>query len=287
MDVRFTAEGAFLPEIGLWLDASELRAANWISNGHTLDTAPLQFERPIEWSGARLTALPAGYSPGAAQLLIEHGNQRLLYTGAVKLSPPICGEPAQAVACDHLIVESTYGLPIFHFLTRERAAERIISFAKECFAEDVIPVFSSEPLGRGAEIVWTLRQAGLPVLVHQAIVPNLGTYAEAGYRSDGWEPYESLPQPATALVLTPGARRKLPPGRRTRVALVSGWAAVSSTRTRAGAEYLIPYSGHADFEELFQLVERSGARRVDVVGGYAKAFARILRHRGWDAHAAG
>ena len=60
---------------------------------------------------------------------------------------------------------------------------------------------------------------------------------------------------------------------------------LDNARARSGAEELIPYSDHADFGELLQLVERSKAKRVDVVHGYTEAFARILQGRGIDAHA--
>jgi putative mRNA 3-end processing factor len=48
---------------------------------------------------------------------------------------------------------------------------------------------------------------------------------------------------------------------------------------------LIPYSDHADFDELLALVEQSGATEVDVVHGYTEAFASILSQRGVIARA--
>jgi hypothetical protein len=70
-----------------------------------------------------------------------------------------------------------------------------------------------------------------------------------------------------------------------RVAYVSGWALLDHSRARTGADELIPYSDHGDFSELIEIVERSGARRVDVVHGYTDAFAHVLRKRGIDANA--
>jgi Cft2 family RNA processing exonuclease len=74
-------------------------------------------------------------------------------------------------------------------------------------------------------------------------------------------------------------------GKNIRIAYVSGWAALDNARTRVGAEALIPYSDHADFDELLKLVDRSGAREVDVVHGYTEPFARLLRERGLNARA--
>ncbi len=74
-------------------------------------------------------------------------------------------------------------------------------------------------------------------------------------------------------------------GKAIRVAYVSGWAALDNARTRSGAEELIPYSDHADFDELLSLVTHSGAKQIDVVHGYTEPLAHILRTRGYSAAA--
>jgi Cft2 family RNA processing exonuclease len=89
-----------------------------------------------------------------------------------------------------------------------------------------------------------------------------------------------------ALVVTPDFRNYLEAsGKNIRIAYVSGWAALDNARARAGAEVLIPYSDHADFDELLSIVDQTGAREVDVIHGYTEPFARILRLRGIDATA--
>ncbi|MCS7025941.1 MAG: MBL fold metallo-hydrolase [Bryobacteraceae bacterium] len=317
MIVEATPNGICLPEIGLWLDAREPSPACWISHAHrdharsahglvvatsaTLSLyqarvngelgggnqmLALNYGECLEWRGARLTALPAGHIVGAAQLLVEYGGERLLYTGDIKLRAPLCGTQSVVVPCDQLIVESTFGLPIYHFIEREEARQRIAAFAQECLVEQATPVFLGYALGRGQEIVYALRQAGIPVAVHGAIARFLPFYAEQGFDAAGWEPYEKGSHRGRALVLAPGMRKFLEAsGKDYRIAYVSGWAAVSNARARVGAECLIPYSDHADFEELIQLVTQSGARRVHVVHGYVSAFARILRQRGIEAEA--
>jgi Cft2 family RNA processing exonuclease len=250
------------------------------------DTLPLEFGESIDWRGARLTALPAGHILGAAQLLVEYGGERLVYTGDIKLRPPLCGETAQLQACDRLIVESTFGLPIYRLLTREEGAERIVSFARTCLDEGATPAFIGYALGRGQEIAHVLTQAGIATAVHGAIAKFIPVYEDYGYRFPGWEPYEAKTISGKALVLVPthgnvlGASRK-----NVRMAYVSGWAALDNARTRSGAEELIPYSDHADFDELLTLVEQSGARQIDAVHGYTEPFAHILQTRGYQASA--
>jgi len=225
---------------------------------------------------------------GAAQLLIEHGGERLVYSGDIKLRAPLCGVAAGIAPCDRLIIECTFGLPIYHFLERDDAAARIEAFARECLDEGVTPIFYGYALGRGQEIVHVLCRAGIPVAVHGAVARFIPLYEQAGYGFDGWQPYDAKQTRGKALVLTPSMGRIVEArGKNFRVAYVSGWAALANARAKAGAEELIPYSDHGDFSELVAMIERSGARRVDLVHGYTGAFAHILRQRGIDAHAAG
>ena len=318
MQVEFRETGIFLPGIDLWLDNTEPCAATWISHGHsdhargchgtvigtstTLriyrmrlwlaegqnepDQLPLDFGATIEWQGARLTSYPAGHILGAAQLLIEYGGERLVYTGDIKLRAPLCGEKTEIIACDRLIIESTFGLPIYRLLPREEAIRRITDFAHRSLAEGITPAFIGYPLGRGQEIVQVLCQAGIPTAVHGAIAKFIPVYEDHGYTFPGWEPYEAKATHGKALVVVPTHGSLLEAtGKNVRLAYVSGWAALDNARNRSGAEELIPYSDHGDFDELLEMVTGSGTKHTDVVHGYTVPFSRILQSRGMSAAA--
>jgi Cft2 family RNA processing exonuclease len=317
MRVEFTSKGIWLPDPDLWLDPAEGVGAAWLSHAHsdhargahglafgtpvTLEVYRMRWEnvlrpenrlRPVEYRetlehhGARLTAFPASHILGAAQALIELGGERLVYTGDLKLRPPLCGAHTEAPHCDRLIIESTFGLPIYRFLNREEASSRIAAFARECLAEDSIPAFLGYPLGRGQEVAHVLCEAGIPCAVHGSVARHIPVYEREGYSFKGWQPYDGRNTAGKALVVTPGFRKVLQAsGKNIRIAYVSGWAGLDNARGRTGAEALIPYSDHGDFEELLAIVERSGARQVDVVHGYAEPFAQILQARGIEAHA--
>lgn len=317
MLVDFTPQGIYLPELDLWLDGTSHVAVTWMSHGHSdhawgyhervigtpqtlaayairwsgggaglTQFQPVQFGEPFSYNGARLTAYPASHILGASQLLIELRGERLVYTGDIKLRPPLCGETTVPVPCDRLIIESTFGLPVYRTLSREEARDRIVAFARECLADGVSPIFQGYALGRGQEIAHVLCQAGIPTSVHGAIAKFIPLYEENGYGFPGWTPYDSRDTKGKALVVVPSFRATLEAsGRAVRVAYVSGWACLDNARARSGAEELIPYSDHADFYELLELVERTGAREVDVVHGYTLPFARILEQRGLVARA--
>ncbi|MEO8125944.1 MAG: MBL fold metallo-hydrolase RNA specificity domain-containing protein [Bryobacteraceae bacterium] len=317
MQIDFTAQGIHLPEIDLWLDAQQTCANSWISHGHSdhargmhcrvigtsatlriyrlrwpadndtpQELQSLDYGQSMDFHGARLTAYPASHIVGAAQLLVEWRGERIVYTGDIKLRPPICGSSTEVIPCHRLIIESTFGLPIYRFLGREEACQRIASFAAASLAEGSTPVFIGYPLGRGQEIVFALCQAGIPVAVHGSIARMIPVYEAAGYAFPGWVPYAAKDTAGKALVVVPNFRATLEAsGRNTRSAYVSGWAALDNARARAGAEELIPYSDHADFDELLAIVQQSGATEVAVVHGYTEAFANILNARGVRASA--
>lgn len=322
MKLEFQENGIFLPEIDLWLDSTLPQRATWISHGHSdhargchekvIGTSttlrlyrmrlvlgpddcepfalPIEFGESIEWNGAQLTAYPAGHILGAAQLRVVYKGERLVYTGDVKLRPPVAGHTAVIVPCERLIIESTFGLPIYRLISHEEARERILRFARECLAENAIPVFVGYALGRGQEIVNILCEAGIRTAVHGAIARFIPVYEEAGYHFPGWEPYDAREIAGKALVIVPSHGNVLQArGRNVRIAYVSGWAALSNARARSGAEELIPYSDHSDFDELLEMISASGARRIELVHGYTEPFSRILLRRGFDArpHLAG
>jgi Cft2 family RNA processing exonuclease len=315
--IEWHAEGIYLRALDLWLDPQTTKPAAWISHAHAdharglhgtvlATNATLALYRmrwpaqpdvpqqlhtlkagePVAFRGARLTAYPAAHIRGAAQLLVEFAGERLVYTGDVKLRTPLSGAATEMPECDTLIIESTFGLPIYRFLEREQARERIVAFAKRCLAQRETPVFLGYALGRGQEIAHVLGEAGIPTVLHGAIARFAPLYEEWGTRIQGWRPYERGQTKDRAVVWLPGRVSQLDL-RSARVAAVSGWAALHNARARYDAEELIPYSDHADFGELEELVRRSRARRVYTVHGYAAPLARLLTERlGVDARAA-
>ena len=59
----------------------------------------------------KLTFIPAGHMLGSAQILMEYGGIKYLYTGDYKLQPDVTCEPIAWVTADVLITESTFADP--------------------------------------------------------------------------------------------------------------------------------------------------------------------------------
>jgi len=296
MDVRFLSHGIFLPQLDLWLDPIEDCANAWISHGHsdhargchgrvfatpdtlriyrtrlpenTPDAQPVEYGVPWNLGSARLTAYPASHIVGAAQLLVEFEGERLLYTGDIKLRPPLCGPETQMVACDRLIIESTFGLPI---IASSRAKQRVIAWppslgkrwnwavsrpssdihwdgarrSSTFFARRAFPRQSMVPsraISRSMKLPDTPSTDGRPIKVAMSAVKRWLRCRRSA----------TFSKPAASVTGSP----TYPAGQR------------SITLALASApKKLIRYSDTPTVEELLALVDGTGACEVDVVHG--------------------
>lgn len=181
LDIHFHNGGVHLPNLGLWLDAHEPKLGAervFISHAHSDHTAPhrevivseptskLMFARmggvrqehvlgfgeaaTYEWNGTgfSITLFPAGHIFGSAMSLIEAGGQSLLYTGDFKLRPSLSAEPCEPHLADILIMETTYGRPIYQFPPTETVFQSILRFCKEALDNEETPVLLGYSLGK-------------------------------------------------------------------------------------------------------------------------------------------
>ncbi len=293
----------------LWLDPLTVRDLAFVSHAHTDHTrrhrvavmtedtlALLAPERrphatrllplglPCAHGDATLTLHDAGHMLGSAQLLFEHGGSRLLYTGDLKLRHGL-GQPDTPVpAADVVVLESTYGRPHFRFPDPDSVAEAIALWCRRALDARVTPVLLANALGKAQELMVALAPFGLRFALEERCVPFAAAYEAAGVALPEWTPLEG--EPAGLVVVAPPAGkdavRRL---ERYRTALVSGWAQDASFWRVFGADLAFPLSDHCDFDELLEVVRRSGADKVYTVHGFPDDLARHLRRRGVRAHA--
>jgi len=113
-----------------------------------------QYLQPIRVKKLRITLIPAGHLLGAAQILIECGKTKLLYTGDINFRPSFSLNPAPKVPADIIITESTYAgtvhEPLDALMKKFRA---VIERTVNAGGLVLIPVFA---VGRGQEILTAL-----------------------------------------------------------------------------------------------------------------------------------
>jgi Cft2 family RNA processing exonuclease len=293
----------------LWLDPLTVRDLAFVSHAHTDHTrrhrtalmtaatlALLAAERrphatrlldlgqTLAHGDATVTLHDAGHMLGSAMLLFEHGGNRLLYTGDLKLRHG-GGRPDTAIPrAEVIVIESTYGRPHFRFPDPDAVAEAVARWCRRAIDARVTPVLLAHAVGKTQELMLALAPFGLRFALEERCVPFAAAYEARGVALPEWAPLDG--EPGDRVVVAPPtgkeAVRRLD---RYRTALVSGWAQDASFWRVFGADVAFPLSDHCDFDELVEVVRRSGAEKVYTVHGFPDDFAKHLRRRGVHAHA--
>jgi putative mRNA 3-end processing factor len=315
--------GVCLRALGLWLDPTRPVSAAFVSHAHvtagalesgrviaspeTLAVAGALQKRPpgkaTAWDGvlelpiepafgggtARLSIVPAGHVLGAAQLLVEHPKGRLVYAGDWSGEAGATHPAGVAVACDELVVTTTFALPIFRFEAAATVVAALVDWCQARLSEGVTPLVLAHSPGPAQELVRALSARGLPVSGDEAVCRACAAYEELGvvlgpvgsHGKDARPPAERR-----AIVAAPSTRAaELRVRGKSAVAYASGWALLDAAveQKRADAAFVLP--DQADFDGVVTMVRATGARRVFATRGDARPFAHLLRGVGLDARA--
>ncbi|RIK74289.1 MAG: MBL fold metallo-hydrolase [Planctomycetota bacterium] len=244
----------------------------------------IPYRQPYDFGDIRLTTYPAGHCLGSAMVLIESDGGSLLYTGDFKLGESATAERAELPRADVLVMESTFGKPRYRMPPRHATVARLLGLVEETLARGATPVLHAYPLGKSQEATRILTAAGVSVLQHPAIYEVSEAYVRCGIELGDVQPFDPQLVPGRAVVTLPqsGGKFRLPGIRRPVSIAVTGWAIDASTKYRWGVDHALPLSDHADFDELFEAVERVGADEIYCLHGPAE-FAGHLRAAGYNA----
>ena len=302
--------GVSLPGHQLWLDPLVVRRFAFISHAHTdharrhkealltpqtLALIPesrrprgwrmLGYNEPMRRGPATVTLHPAGHMLGSAQLFLEHDGTSLLYTGDIKLRQPGGIPPTHVPKADVLILESTYGRPHFRFGDPDSTVESIARWCRRALDSRVTPVLLCHALGKTEEVMLALSPYGFTFALEKRCAPCAREYVMAGRPLPEWVELDGEAEPGRVVIAPPAGKDEVRRLGRYRTALVSGWAKDADFARIFGADATFDLSDHCDFDELMEVVERSGADQVYTVHGFTEDFARHLRKRGIRASA--
>ncbi len=307
---------------GLYLDSRHPRPRCFISHGHTdhlgahetaLCTAataricqhrlPSQNTRVVAYNAplsltddcvVRLT--PAGHVLGSAMLHVQASSASLLYTGDFKLRESLTVERASPIPADVLVMESTYGKPVFRFPSWREVHQRLTDMVGEALREGRQPIVLGYSLGKAQEILRILTAAGFRVTCHGAVATMNDIYEQFGVALGPWRRYvaadfhgkRALPlEERGVLVAPPQVARTSFVERfdRPLQVMMSGWGMLKGAQYRYGVDHVLPLSDHADFDELLELIEQVNPKEVYTHHGFTE-FVDHLRARGITARLA-
>lgn len=301
-------DGVRLSGTELWLDPRRKKARAIVSHAHSdhvgrhqrwvaspatgvlarrrwnaREVETREFGVPWQDDGATVTLLPAGHILGSSMVLLERAGTRILYTGDFRLEPSITAERCTPVPADVLVMECTFGEPVYRFPGRAELLDRIDDFIAAARRTGHTPVLLAYSLGKAQEVARLVSGRGHPVALLDDAHAMLEAYREAGVSFERCTRFDGALDGHTVLIAPPSpdgtaALRAVP---RRRTAFLSGWA-LGPPRWRPACDAAFPLSDHADFDELIRMVEQVRPRQIYTLHGPDR-FAYHLRARGWDA----
>ncbi|MEJ7811782.1 MAG: hypothetical protein WKG32_15325 [Gemmatimonadaceae bacterium] len=311
--VEVRPEGLYVPGANLWLDARDAPGIVFVSHAHsdhcsragqilcTPQTAALHRARrgpcnaitvgygeTLHLDGAAVTLLPAGHALGSAMLVAAGADGTVAYTGDYKLRGNPFTPPAAIPRCDTLVMECTFGEPRYRFPPDGELLDRLYAFIDEALAAGATPVVLAYALGKGQEALYHLTRRGYHVAAHGAIARMCDLHVEMGHPFPGpgiWTRYKRGDVTGRVLLTTPSTRKTsmvtgLVPRR---VTYLTGWAYHPGAHNMyKDCDLVLPFSDHADFDELVRTARESGARKIYTTHG-TPGFAGHLRALGLDA----
>jgi putative mRNA 3-end processing factor len=332
LEIESRAEGPYIAALDLHLDPrSDVRRA-FVSHAHgdhigavrsgqviaSHETLRLIEARrreappgahPLAWDGAlelplssggtaRLSIAPAGHVLGAAQLVIDHPGGRLVYTGDYQSGSGATHAAGAPVACDELVIESTFALPIFRFPDRAATRARLVDWCAARLGEGRTPVVVAYALGKSQEIARALIARDLPLVAHGAVLNVCAAYEALGvplgvadgrvraYAEEKKSGRTGKGKRMNAVLLVPPRSSPMIKKQRDAViAYASGWAILDAAIEQQRADAAFVLSDHADHDDLMATARATGARRVITTHGDAVVLAGLLRRAGIDAMA--
>jgi Cft2 family RNA processing exonuclease len=298
----------FLPEIELFLDSTKRKPFGYISHAHgdhiarhkkiictpgtarildvrlkKPDSISIPFFRKKKINSSTITLLPAGHILGSAQLFYESAEGSLLYSGDFRCKPSRTAESLTYQSSDVLIMETTFGSSLFRFPPRKEMEEKLLFLVREKLNSGITPVVFAYPLGKAQEVLHLLSHAKLPVAVDYTIIRYVHVYERLGVKFGKYEKFRRSEFKDKVLLL-PALFRKnryMDSISDKFTIFLSGWGMDPAAVKRFGVDVVLPYSDHADFDELLTYVDRVNPKRIYCTHGISD-FVSILKEKGYQ-----
>ena len=305
--LRAEPSGIHILPANAWVDPARSVETALVTHGHsdhargghgtviatraTLDIMALRYaapgrEVPVVYGetyrlpgGVSATFIPAGHVLGSAQILLEHGGERVVITGDYKRrADPTC--PAfEPVPCDIFITEATFGLPVFRHPPIAEEIARLLT-ARADNPERCVLV-GAYALGKAQRVIAELRAAGYhePIYLHGAMEKMCQLYEQHGVHLGALRPIAGVPKATLAgqiAICPPSAlndrwSRRLPDPIS---AMASGWMRVRQRARQRMVELPLVISDHADWDELTSTITEVNPAESWITHGREEALLR-------------
>lgn len=230
----------------------------------------------------------SGHILGSTGLLVGD----TFYTGDICTRDRGFLKGASVPRCHTLVTECTFGLPEFQFPSLHEICSRVDELIAMLYSRGAPVVLLGYELGK-AQTLSQLFAHWEPLYYHDSVKAINDMHRAAGV---SLMPAMGHTEAKAAGLLARKPWLMVAPMMSHKSAFIldmkrygavtisfSGWANSSRFPYSRGADYFMPLSDHCDFNELVEMVRRSGARQVYTIHGFTCEFAEHLQSLGISA----
>ncbi len=310
-------EGIYVPAADAWIDPSQPKPRALVTHGHadhargghqavlaTAETLAIMacrygpqpggqaigYGESVRIGDVEVSFVPAGHVLGSAQIVLEHGGERIVVSGDYKRRPdPTCAA-FEPVPCDIFITEATFGLPVFRHPDTGAEIDRLLEALHA--NPDRCVLVGAYALGKAQRVIMELRGRGhdAPIFIHGALQRLCDLYREHGVELGALVQATGLKAAelrGSIVVAPPSAlndrwSRRLPDPI---TAMASGWMRVRQRARQKNVELPLVISDHADWDELTTTLTEIAPSEVWVTHGREEALVHWCMTRQIKARA--
>ncbi len=256
--------------------------------GEDIEIQTVKYGEQISVNGVKVSFFPAGHIVGSAQIRMEYKGFVTVFSGDYKVQDDGISTPFELVKCNEFITESTFGLPIYNWLSPELYSEQMKTWVEKNREQGKTSIFIGYSLGKAQRIMKSVEGFG-KIFVHNSIGKLNEAIESVGIKLPDYETVyfnEDLKKLNGEIVILPPALldsnliRKIP-NRAT--GICSGWMQVRGSRRWRSADAGFAVSDHADWNGLLQTVKATEAEKIHVTHGQTEVFSKYLNEIGIQA----
>ncbi len=239
---------------------------------------PREIGKYVKFDDTEVTIHNAGHMLGSAQFSVHTSDGTVVYTGDINCRDMYTTKAAERVACDTLVLETTYGSPCYAFPDLVQTSTEIVEWAMSEIARHRTPVFKVYSCGKPQEIIRIFNLfTTLSVVANSVVAATSRVYVRNGIpldfmSSESADGIEALESGEAVLVTSSEVDGHV---KKPSFAAATGWA----MQRRFGSSAAFPLSSHADFQQLVQYVETVKPKEVLTLHGFREEFASYLSRK--------
>ncbi|MBN9312801.1 MAG: DNA ligase-associated DEXH box helicase [Chryseobacterium sp. 39-10] len=253
--------------------------------GSGIDCQGVAYGEIIDINGVKVSLHPAGHIIGSAQIRMEYKGYVAVVSGDYKTQDDGLSTPFEPVKCHEFVSESTFGLPVYHWLSIGEQENMLRNWVEHNRQNGKTSVFIGYSLGKSQRIMKALD--GVDELhVHYSIAKLNEAYESAGVQLPAYQTIdlrEDKKHLDGKIVLLPPAlvdnpaMKKIP---NMAYAICSGWMQIRGARRWRSADAGFAISDHADWQGLIAAIKATGAEKVHITHGQTAVFSKYLNEIG-------